>query len=189
MKLKYLLLPAIALVATLLSSCDDDKSYSELLDEESKAINSFLASQRVINEIPADTVFETGEDAPFYKLDEEGNVYMQVVKAGDRVNNRAQTDQIIYFRFARTDLKSYEQGNDDTPEGNYADGIDSYYFRYNNYTLSSTTQYGAGIQMPLAFVGIDSEVNIIIKSKYGFDSEISSVIPFLWNVRYYKSKI
>ena len=68
----------------LLTACKDTKSYSELLNDEEKAVNSFLAHQKVINEIPADTVFETGSDAPYYKIDEDGDIYMQVIKPGDR---------------------------------------------------------------------------------------------------------
>lgn len=82
MKLKSLLLLPLAILS--LAACDDSKSYSELLEDEDKAVNSFLANQKVINEIPADTVFETGEDAPYYRIEPEGNVYMQVINAGDR---------------------------------------------------------------------------------------------------------
>lgn len=101
----------------LLTACKDTKSYSELLNDEEKAVNSFLAHQKVINEIPADTVFETGSDAPYYKIDEDGDIYMQVIKPGDRKNNRAQEDQTIYFRFGRINLLRYELGYDDTPSG------------------------------------------------------------------------
>ena len=50
MKLKSLLLLPLAILS--LAACDDSKSYSELLEDEDKAVNSFLANQKVINEIP-----------------------------------------------------------------------------------------------------------------------------------------
>ena len=81
MKLFRITLALISLVL-LTASCDDSKSYAELLSDERKATNAYLATQKVINEIPADTVFEEGENAPFYRIDEEGNVYMQVISSG-----------------------------------------------------------------------------------------------------------
>lgn len=186
MKLKSLLLLPLAILS--LVACDDSKSYSELLHDEDKAVNSFLANQRVINEIPADTVFETGEDAPYYRIEPDGNVYMQVISAGDRKNNRAQSDQIIYFRYGRISLLSYEKGNDDTPDGNY-DDIDYQSFRFGNYQLPSSSGYGYGIQMPLYYLGIDCEVNLVIKSGAGVVQEATNVIPYKYHVKYYKSKI
>jgi hypothetical protein len=186
MKLKSLLLLPLAILS--LAACDDSKSYSELLEDEDKAVNSFLANQKVINEIPADTVFETGEDAPYYRIEPEGNVYMQVINAGDRKNNRVEDDQKIYFRYGRISLLSYAKGNDDALDGNY-DDINYLFFRFNNYQLPSSYAYGEGIQMPLNYLGIDCEVNLVIKSKFGFYDEQSNVIPYKFHVKYYKSKI
>lgn len=63
------------------------------------------------------------------------------------------------------------------------------YFRFGNYSLQSSAQYGSGIQLPLSYLGIDCEVNIVIKSQYGFTSEMTNVVPYLYNVRYFKSQI
>ena len=104
------------LLTFLFISCEDSKSFNEYLEDEEKAVNSFLANQRIELEIPADTIFEEGENAPFYKLDEDGNVYMQVIKSGDRKNNKAEDDQTIYFRYGRIDIIRYSQGLDDTPD-------------------------------------------------------------------------
>ncbi len=173
----------------LLTACKDTKSYSELLNDEEKAVNSFLAHQKVINEIPADTVFETGSDAPYYKIDEDGDIYMQVIKPGDRKNNRAQEDQTIYFRFGRINLLRYELGYDDTPSGNYDDmATSSASFRFNKEETSNSLEFGYGLQVPLNFVGIDCEINLLVKSQKGPYSEISDVIPYLYNIRYFKSK-
>ena len=98
-KLKTIILTLTGLVL-MLSACHDSKSYSELLREEERAVNWYMSNHRVVNEVPADTVFETGKDAPFYKLDEEGNLYMQVVSAGTP-GNKAKYDQQIYFRYMR----------------------------------------------------------------------------------------
>lgn len=181
-----LIVPALLLT---LGACKDSKSYSELLNDEEKAVNAYLAHQKVATEIPADTIFETGENAPFYRLDEDGDVYMQVIKQGDRKNNHAEENQTIYFRYGRINLLRYELGYDDTPSGNYNDMLsESSYFKFNKEETTNSLEYGYGIQIPLNFVGIDSEINLLIKSQKGPYSEISDVVPYLYNIRYFESK-
>ena len=188
MKLKNIIWLLLPTFMTWIS-CDDVRSYTELLRDEEKAINSFLAFQHVITTIPADTVFQEGPNAPYYQLDEEGNVYMQVLKSGDRKNNKAEDGQTIYFRYGRINLIRYSQGAEDTPEGNYGDISDmSCYFKFYSYQSSSSYDYGYGLQLPLSYLGIDCEVNLVIKSQWGPNSEISNVIPYLYNVRYFPSK-
>ena len=65
---------AVAAAAWTFTGCNDTKSYAERLADETKYINAFLADQRVVGHIPADSVFEVGPNAPYYRLDEDGNV-------------------------------------------------------------------------------------------------------------------
>lgn len=170
-------------------SCDDNKSYADLLEDETKAVNNFLADQEVIDEIPADSNFVVGINAPYYKMDEEGDVYMQVINRGD-INDKAEENQLIYFRFMRYNLNYYVSGLEMIGEGNAEDM--EYLptsFRFGNYTLQSSSQYGSGIQLPLYYLGIGCEVNLVVKSQLGFTNEISNVIPYLYNIRYFKSQI
>lgn len=174
--------------AVSVMSCNDSKSYAELLTDESKAVNNFLANQNVILELPEDGNFIVGQNAPFYRLDEDGNVYMQIIDAGDK-EQMAQDDELIYFRFTRYSLYNYntETGEMSGGWGNSDDlSVGSASFRFGNYTLSSSSQWGSGIQLPLSYVGMESEVNLVIKSQYGLSSEISQVVPFYYNVRYFK---
>lgn len=180
-----------------LTSCEDSKSYAELLADENKATNLFLVNQRVELSIPADTVFQTGINAPYYQLDEEGNVFMQVLNPGTP-GNKAEIDQLIYFRFMRYSLYNYSwDGTTPNTAGYYGtftggEGNDSNMtsadtsFRFGNTTSSSSTQWGEGIQMPLIYLPIDCEVNIVIKSQYGLYSEQANVIPFFYSIRYFK---
>lgn len=188
-KISLIVMLCVALVVSM-SSCDDSKSYAELLDDETKAVNWFLANHRVVGSIPADSVFEVGEDAPYYRMDEDGMVYMQVLNVGN-LEDKAEYDQSIYFRFMRYNLSTWSSlGYQPTGEGNADDmEYNAMSFRFGNYTLSSSSQYGSGIQLPLYYLGIDCEVNLVIKSQYGISSEISNVIPYLYNIRYFKSQI
>lgn len=187
-------LAAMLLVAALslnLTSCDDGKSYAEMLNDEAHYINSFLVDNIVAPEVPADSVFVTGPDAPYYKLDPDGNLYMQVLDPGTK-GNKVTGNELIYFRFMRYDLRSYNSatGTFSSSWGNEDDlSLINTSFRYQNVTLSSSTQWGVGIQTPLNYLPVDCEVNLIVKSSYGFIEEESNVVPYLYHLRYFRSKI
>lgn len=178
--------PALAMILAVLSTgCSKSKSYAELLNEENQAVNRFLCDQRVVDSFDADN-YEVGPDAPYYRMDEEGNVYMQVLDPGNTA--RPAKDNRVYFRFTRYNLSRYETGMDLSGIGN-ADNVSSgsTYFLYDNYTLQVSYQYGTGLQMPMRYLGSDAKVNLVVKSQYGISSETSNVQPFLYNIRYYES--
>lgn len=189
MKSAIKILIGICILSLTMVSCDDTESYADLLKDENVAVNNFLADQRIESEIPEDSIFEYGLNAPYYKLDDDGNVYMQVIKPGSK-DNMAQNDQLVYFRFTRYNLFGYSDGV--LPEG-FGNANDFDYrntqFRFGNYVLPSSSQWGTALQLPLYYLGIDCEVNLVIKSQYGYVDEISDVVPYLYNVRYFKSQI
>lgn len=176
------------LLAVMATSCDDNKSYAELLSEENMAVNRFLADQKVIGEVPADNKFVTGENAPYYQLDDDGNLFMQVIAVGDQ--GMVEDGQLIYFRFTRYALSTYVSGETMQGEGN-SENVEAgnMAFRYGNYTLTSSAQWGTGIQRPLEYLPVGSEVRIVIKSQEGWTSEMANVQPYLYHVRYYPSQI
>ena len=178
-------------VLVMLAACNNDQTYADRLNEERNAVNAYLANHRVVMSVPADSVFEVGENAPFYRIDPDGNVYMQVLNAGDRKNDRARTSEPIYFRYSRYNLATwYADGTWSITSGNEntMDAV-SCSFNYADYTLPSSSQWGYGLQYPLLFLGVECEVNLVIKSQYGFTNEISLVTPFFYHVRYYHSQI
>lgn len=183
----------LLLTGAITSSCSKTESYSELLREEEKAVNWYLATQKVELEIPEDSIsFITGEDAPFYKLDENGYVYMQVISKGEltpegKIANPVKSGDLVYFRFTRENLKFLYEGLEAGSEGNsenLTNGTSS--FVYKNTYLQSTTSFGTGIQMPMKFLGYDSEVNLVLRSYYGFSTDQTSCYPYLINIRYFK---
>lgn len=176
----------------MLFSCEDTVSYSELLRDEQKYSNWFLAQHRVCNEIPADSVFEVGSDAPYYRMDEDGYIYMQVLKAGDG-DFPVYGDQ-VYFTFTRYNIETmYEDKTLDVEwetsnQEDFLLTIGNTYFIYGNYSVTSSSTYGSGIQVPVTYLGYNSEVNILLKSYYGFSSESTTCVPYLVNTRYFKAE-
>lgn len=192
LKNKYSLKLLVLSFCTLavMTGCTKTQSYSELLRDEEQAVNWYLSNYNVELELPENpkdmiTFTEMGEDAPYYKLDPEGYVYMQVVRAD--FDDMVDEGDLVYFRYTRESILDLYQDVDSTPTGNseyLPQGSKS--FVYKNTYLQSSTIWGTGIQMPLRYLGYNSEVNIILKSYYGFTEEQSLCIPFLMNIRYFK---
>ena len=184
-----MLLGLLALMS--LAACNDDQSYADRLNEERNAVNAFLANHRVVMSVPEDSVFEVGENAPYYRIDVDGNVYMQVLDAGDRKNDKVKSGEPIYFRYSRYNLSTwYADGTWNITSGNENTmDASSCSFNYADFSLPSSSQWGYGLQYPLMFLGVECEVNLVIKSQYGFTNEISYVTPFFFHVRYYHSMI
>lgn len=184
-----LTLLAIIIAGLCATSCSDNKSYAEQLADERLAANLYLSHYKLVNEIPADTIFQTGANAPYYRLDEDGQVYMQVLRAGS-LSDRPKYNDMIYFRYSRFDIISWcENDGEVYPLGNENDmSMQSTYFMYQNYMLPTSSQYGQGIQLPLSFVGVGSELNLIVKSQYGPSDEIANVKPYHYHIKYYWSQ-
>ncbi|MDE5774250.1 MAG: DUF4827 domain-containing protein [Muribaculaceae bacterium] len=179
-----------AVIVLALSSCSKSESYSELLRDEERAVNWFLAQQNVEVSAPADSIFEVGENAPFYRMDADGTIYMQVIRIGDK-ENRPQKDDKVYFRFSRQNIKMMYEGTQDSPYGNaddMASDVGPTYFFYGNKTYPTTQQFGTGIQLPMDYFGYGTEVNLVLKSYSGFVNDQSLCQPYLYNVKYYKAE-
>lgn len=181
---------AAAVLMAVATACNDSTSYADLINDENKAVNRFLVDQRVIGSIPPDSVFEYGENAPYYQMDPEGNIYMKVVNPGN-LNDRPQDDDLVYFRFLCSNLSNYTTVNEMIWTGNALnlDQVNPTSFRFNNYSLQSSLIWGSGIQLPLHYLGFNCEVYLIIKSQYGPTDNISTVQPYVYNISYYRSQI
>lgn len=187
---------AVAIIAVFVSSCDKSESYTDLLRDEQRAVNAFLAQQQVEVDVPEDSIFIVGENAPFYRMNEDGTIYMQVINPGDSKDKPESGDR-VYFRYRRKNLKSlYEtgsaswQGNMDNFNSNVVNNVEyvdySTSFVLGNKIYPTTTQFGTGIQLPMTYLGFYSEVNLVLKSYAGFPNDQTACTPFLVNVKYYK---
>ena len=113
---------------------------------------------------------------------------MQVLDPGNR-KDKAVYDDLIYFRFMRTNLNTLWKTGEAVADGNDEDmTILPTSFRFQNFTLATYSYYGSGIQEPLKLLGVDCRVNLVVKSQAGISDEISAVIPFLYNIRYFRAQ-
>ncbi len=191
MKLLPRIFSIMALMTALasgLTSCDDNTSYADRLESETKHINRYLADQQVVGHIPENNEFEAGPDAPFYKMDSDGLVYMRVISKGD-TENMAKKNDLVYIRFTRYNLADYSDGKLPEGTGNSDDVTYPEQFRYQNTTSQNSITWGEGIQVPLEYLGYGCEVDLVIRSQAGRNEDIANVIPYMYNIRYFKSRI
>lgn len=190
MKLKNIIsILGIGLMMMGSISCSKTKSYSELLRDEEHAVNWYLAQNEVEVRLPEDSVFKTGEDAPFYKMDGQGNVYMRVINPGDK-NNRAKSGDRVYFKYMRQNIADLKAGliTKDDWIGNAENMATSpTFFILDETNLTSSTKYGTGIQLPMKWLGYYSEVELVIKSIEGWTDQ-ADVIPVVYRVRYFPAE-
>lgn len=154
---------------------------------ENIAMKKYLSGFNVVDVIPAINEIKVDSVAPFYKLNPEGTVYMQVVKMG--AEPVATSGEKIYFRYLRYNLLSYlENGALPDGQGNLNSATQDVSFFELGSDKPSTIQWGAAIQMPMLLgLPVGSEVNLVVASEAGLTSEISSVTPFLYRIRYFRS--
>lgn len=188
MKIIFRYISLLCTLLLLLPSCEKGESYADLLKKEEKAINWYLSGESVEITVPEDSIFIEGEDAPFYRMDGDGNVYMRVIDGGDP-ENRPQKGDRVYFRYSRMNLRNLYEADVERWIGNSNDigvSIPSTSFIYGNFSLQSSYQYGTGIQLPLEYLGYNSRVRLVMKASVGFQSEQSQCLPYVFDVRYFK---
>lgn len=180
----------IAFLPIFYFSCNKSESYSTLLRNEEKAVNWFLSGQKVCVEIPSDSILDFGPDAPFYKLNTDGTVYMKVLTPGNlNSSDRPKAGDKVYYRYNRRNLQNLQAGEDAPWEGNSSIVSSSpTFFFYENSYLPNTLNLGQGIQLPLKYVGYDSEVLLVMKASQSLTEEQSLCIPFEYDIRYFKAE-
>lgn len=152
----------------------------DLKATEQRAIRKYLSKFDVIDKLPPLNDIEASSVAPYYKLNPEGTVLMQVVRMGNK--SAATEGETIYFRYLRYNLLSYlENGVLPSGQGNGNSTVQA----PANFKLGAVTPWGTAIQLPLLLgLPIDTEVNLIVASEAGPQAEATNYIPYLYNIRY-----
>jgi hypothetical protein len=151
-----LLLLPVFLIAC--GSNDDEPSYPEY----DQAYVNFLSQYKTYNYVP--DIIETGTNAPFYQLDNDGNIFMQVISdVGNMADN-----EIIYYDYTTTSILdghviSSNEGN--IPRTDYL-----------YYSASLTPSI---ITYALQYVGDSSTVKLAIRKV-----QVNFEVPYIMEIRY-----
>jgi len=179
-------------------ACDDTKTYAELLEEEKDAIKAFIRDSSIT--VISQTEFYENDSMTDVSNNEyvqlASGVYMQIVDKGS--TNLADTvkpnDQIL-VRFMEYSLidKAIVLSN-----LAYAEVVDEFNYRVTSSSIASQftsgfmyTYYGssvpAGWLVPLAYIRDGAHVKLIVPSKMGHSSAMSSVYPYFYDIRKYQN--
>lgn len=204
MKKLTLLLFSLMLLGWAFQSCDDNKTYAEMLEDEKDAIDGYISRNDIkvisLDELLArpDTMTKENE----YVLFKDNGVYMNIVDRGALDEKgytiKPQNNDQVTVRCIEYDLME----NDTTTNSNWftADGLEVF-----NYIKSGTYSYGqftegtlassiysfdystavpSGWLLPLEYVGHKAHVKLIVPSKMGHTYAQRYVYPYAYELIY-----
>lgn len=189
MKKLALLFFSILAVGFVLQSCDNTKTYAEMLQDEKNAINSYIKKNKITVITPEEFLVDTVTAENEYVLFSDG-VYMNIV---DRGSGAAPADRDnITVRFTEFDII-----NDTTTLSNvdYDQAVDAFY-----YTISGTSALGqfepesymyfaygsavpAGWMVPLPYIKNKAHVKLIVPAKMGHTTAQQMVTPYFYDLK------
>jgi hypothetical protein len=172
----------ITIISCILPSCNSSKTLQELLQEESKAIDRFIATNDFVplKNYPSNGVFKEKE---YFRTND--GLFFHVVDSGNGKRAQANSDVSVRFDYMQY-VKSAASG--DTTKY-YGTALYPYSFIYGipaTYTNSSNPLCQAWV-IPLSYVGEGAVIDMIIPSSIGASSDNRNVTPvFYKNLRYTK---
>ncbi|MDR1371584.1 MAG: DUF4827 domain-containing protein [Dysgonamonadaceae bacterium] len=175
--MKKILCFIFGIIAILFISagCNSEKSMQELIREEKKAIERYIANNRlnILTSYPSDSVF--GEK-DFFKTNE--GVYFRVTEKGTgematiyKTEVTLRVDSVHYF--AHSDTSIYSMGSINPFEFIY--GLTASYIA-NKDGMSFCPAWA----IPLKYVGVHAKVDMIVPSEYGTATNNSSFTPVFY---------
>lgn len=188
----------IVCAALLTLSCSKTKSYTDMLNDEKKAIDQLIAREgiEVLKDFPKDSVFEPNQ---FVILD--NGVYLNIVDRGD--NDRAVLNKTRIL--ARFSAIMFTKNDTSTIYSNYGPSGGKYgpvEFIYGQYdplsppTSNDLTDYtyelqlnyllSEGMETGLQYVGNKGKVKLIVPFKVGTSDQQQSGYTVYYRIIQYK---
>ncbi len=175
-RISYLLLLSL-LTSLVITSCSNQKTYAQLLDDEKALISSYIKRNniKVVSTFPTDTPWvSNGKEV--YVLTTSG-LYFHLITQGDTTNNDtlALKDVVVpRYKQYTLDVVADTISNWNTIDFPYPSD-----FVYGDYTQSCM-----GFQEAVSYMkGNESEAKIIVPSKIGFSTYLNSVTPIGYDLR------
>lgn len=204
MKKLTLLLFSLMLLGWVFQSCDDNKTYAEMLEDEKDAIDGYISRNDIkvisLDEFYAqDSITKENE----YVLFKDNGVYMNIVDRGaldekgytiKPQNNDQVTARCIEYDLMENDTV-YNNSNWFTADGlevfNYIKSGTYSYGQFTEGTLASniysfdySTAVPSGWLLPLEYVGHKAHVKLIVPSKMGHTYAQRYVYPYAYELIY-----
>lgn len=155
----------LALLATIISSCDSNLTYANQLDAEKTAIKEFISNNnyQVVDTIPSVVPWP---DGVFYLT--ESGLYVHVLDTGALVNTAIHTNTVINVRFMETHLDGESGYTNMYGTGNPVELL------YNN--VSSSASYGDCLAWHegLDYVGDGGRIQMIVPASLGWSMYTST---------------
>mgnify|MGYP001308165402 FL=1 len=187
-KTGYIIFALITLIA-FGTSCNKTKTYADLLKDEVKAIDKFIAKNKfvILDEFPKNGEFKSNE---LYR-DPATGVYYNIIDVGDTTNfSKAKIGKEVNVRFKGLKYfsvnDSIEYNNNDTFNSPFAETF-IYKGPVSYYTSSYYSGTVAGFAVPLDRVGRMGKVKMIVPFNMGSSSDQSSYTPTYYDVVQYTS--
>lgn len=177
MKKGILFILSLITIIVLIASCNDQKTAQELIQEEKKAIEKFVARNgiRTLSSYPQDGIFAENE----YYRNPDG-LYIHVVDSGN--GRRAVSADEIQVRF---DGVQYFKSDTTSYSSDYYSSYPISFLYGNPYSYYGSYFACTGWVIPLSYVGEGAVVNLIIPSNLGATSDQSAYRPvFYKGLRY-----
>lgn len=196
-KLTLFLLSLLALSVGF-QSCDDTKTYAEMLEEEKDGINDFIKKNNIKvisqSEFYAQDSVTNPDKNEYVQL--ASGVYMQIVDRGstNETDTVKSNDQIL-VRFME-----YSILDKDTTLSNLnaVETVDEFLYKVTSSSIAGTfiqgfmmTYYSssavpAGWLVPLVYVRDGAHVKLIVPSKMGHQSAMQYVYPYFYDITKYQ---
>ena len=169
----------LILTVVLLTACQQNNIYSDLLKEERKSIETFIQRQgiKVVDSLEMPKVWE---ENMYWKVPEADNFYFHLVSAGDTTRPEVEINNNILLRFRRYTLDEYA---DTLYFWTTLDNPDPIKFKYHP-EVATSNQTCKGWQLAVKYMRYPkAECKIICPSKLGFSEENSSVTPYGYDLK------
>jgi hypothetical protein len=198
-KLPLLFLVVLALGA-FLQSCNDSKTYAEMLEDERNAVSKFIKKHNIktisLSEFEKDTVTNVAENE-YVEL--SSGYYLQIIDRGegDTIKNRdeilvrmieynimAEIDENVIDTISNIDIDNVVDCFYYTPDKTsilFNDGYFPYVYVYNMNV--SYLDVPKGIITALPYLRNNAHIKLIVPSKLGHNYAMQQVNSFYYEIR------